>query len=170
MYYASMAIAITGLVIYQLIVKSLPRGVNPWWLLCLAYAIAAVACAPAAVLWKRLIAPSETAPNLSHLTPAALIALAVILIEIGYLLIYRSGWLLSVAPGVAQAVTLSTLFLIGLIFFAEQLTLSKSAGLVLCLTGIFLLTYKSPTASVPQASAPTHQSTDNGPRTTDLTH
>lgn len=156
-----MATAITGLVVYQLVMKSLPRGVNPWWLLCLAYALAALACVPAGLLWKRFVAPAETAPGLSHLTPAALIAVAVILIEIGYLLIYRSGWLLSVAPGVAQAVTLSTLFLIGLLFFAEHLTLYKFAGLALCLTGIFLLTYKSPAVADAQPHAPTHQSTDN---------
>jgi multidrug transporter EmrE-like cation transporter len=160
MYYASMAIAIAGLVVYQLIMKSVPSGVNPWWLLCMAYGMAAVACAPAAVVWKWFVAPGETPPGLSHLTIAGLIALAVILIEIGYLLVYRSGWLISVAPGVAQAFTLSLLFLVGLVFFAEQLTLAKSAGLVLSLAGIFLLTYKAPPAlPEAQASAPIGQTT-----------
>lgn len=142
MYYTSMAIAILGLTVYQLVMKSAPAGVNPWWLLTAAYLIAAAVCLPAGFVWKYTFSPGEIAPNTTHLLPAALIALAVILIEIGYLLVYRAGWNISVAPGVAQAFTLSSLLVVGLIFFDEKITILKLAGIVLAVGGVLLLTYK----------------------------
>lgn len=147
MYYASMAIAIIGLTVYQLIMKSAPRGVNPWWLLALAYLVAALICIPAGYLWKRTIAPDETAPGISHLTAASLIALAVILIEIGYLLVYRANWPMSLAPVVAQTFTIALLLVTGILFFKESFSFTKASGLALALAGVFLITFKSTPAS-----------------------
>jgi multidrug transporter EmrE-like cation transporter len=142
MYYVSMAIAIAGLIVYQISMKAAPRATNPFWLLTGAYLIAAIVCVPAAILWKRFGTPTDAGFSTATLGPAAMIALSVLLIEIGYLLVYRTGWSLSVAPGLAQAVTLSVLFVIGLAFFAEKLTVAKSLGLAMALAGVFLLSRK----------------------------
>lgn len=143
MYYFSIVIAITGLVTYQVAMKAAPRDVNPWWLLAVAYGLAAVACAVVGFAWRQFVAPGELAPSVAHVVPVLYIGGTVILIEIGYLLVYRSGWSISVAPALAQAVTLSMLLFLGLLLFGEKITLAKSAGLVLCLAGIFLLTRKA---------------------------
>lgn len=143
MYYLSMIIAVTGLITYQLAMKSAPRDVNPWWLLTGAYAMAAALCLLAGFAWKHLVAPAELTPTPAHLLPMACIAATVILIEIGYLLVYRAGWNISVAPALAQAIALSALFALGLLLFSEKITLTKSSGLALSLLGIFLLTRKT---------------------------
>ncbi len=142
MYYFSMLLAIAGLTTYQIFMKAAPRDVNPWGLMAMVYGLAAVACVAAAALWRRFIGPAEPMPTLATLGPAALIGLSVILIEIGYLLVYRAGWSISVGPGVAQAVTLSILFILGFVCFAEKVTASKSAGMALCLAGVWLLSRK----------------------------
>lgn len=142
MYYLSMAIAITGLIVYQLSMKAAPRATNPFWLLTGAYLIAAIVCVPAAILWKRFGSPTDAGFTPATLAPAAAIALSVLLIEIGYLSVYRTGWSLSAAPGFAQAVTLSVLFVIGLTFFAEKLTISKGLGLAMAIAGVLLLSRK----------------------------
>jgi drug/metabolite transporter (DMT)-like permease len=142
MYYASMLIAITGLTTYQLVMKKAPHTVNPFWMFLGVYLIAAIVCVPMAMVWSRFISPSDAGFTRSTLTPAALLAAAVLMIEVGYLLVYRSGWSLSVAPGFAQAMTLSLLFLVAIVFLNARLTLSKVAGLLLALGGVFLLTRK----------------------------
>lgn len=142
MYYLSILIAITGLITYQLAMKSAPHNVNPWWLLTGAYALAATLCLLAGFAWKQFVAPTELTPTPAHLLPIACIAATVILIEIGYLLVYRAGWNISVAPALAQAVALSALLALGLVLFSEKITLTKSAGLAVSLVGIFLLTRK----------------------------
>jgi hypothetical protein len=123
MYYFSIVIAITGLVTYQVAMKAAPRDVNPWWLLAVAYGLAAVACAVVGFAWRQFVAPGEHAPSVAHVVPVLYIGGTVILIEIGYLLVYRSGWSISVAPALAQAVTLSMLLFLGLLGLLIELRL-----------------------------------------------
>ena len=143
MFYASVCIAILGLVVYQLAMKTAPHGLNPFGLLVWAYVIAAVACAAAAPVWARVEAvpavPTFTGRNLAA---AAFIALSVILIEIGYLLVYRSGWSMAVAPAVAQAATLSLVAILGFVAMDERVTLTRVLGLLLCIGGVMLITRK----------------------------
>jgi hypothetical protein len=139
MYYLSMLTAIAGLVTYQLFMRAAPRGVNPWGLMAMVYFIAGTACVVAAAVWRRFVAPAEPLPGLTSVGAAALIAVSVILIEIGYLLVYRAGWSISIGPGVAQAVTLSLLFLVGVTAFGERFTIGKLSGVLLCLGGLWLL-------------------------------
>jgi multidrug transporter EmrE-like cation transporter len=142
MYYVSMAIAIAGLIVYQISMKAAPRATNPFWLLTGAYLIAAAVCVPAAILWKRFGNPTDAGFSTATLAPAAMIAISVLLIEIGYLSVYRTGWSISVAPGFAQAVTLSVLFVIGLLVFKDKFTISKTLGLAMAIAGVFLLSRK----------------------------
>jgi H+/gluconate symporter-like permease len=80
MYYASILIAITGLVVYQLAVKSAPKGVNPWWMLAVAYAAAAVMCAAAAPVWNRLFVAEPFPMSSKNIMAAVYIGVAAILI------------------------------------------------------------------------------------------
>lgn len=143
MFYASILIAILGLVVYQLAMRTAPQGLNPFALLVWAYVIAAIACAAAAPVWSRVegsaMMPGFTTRNLAA---AGFIALSVILIEIGYLLVYRSGWSMAVAPAVAQAATLSLVAIIGFTAMGERLTLIRLLGLALCVGGVILITRK----------------------------
>lgn len=158
MQYGSMLIAITGLITYQIAMKSAPRNVNPWWLLSLAYGTSSILCLIAGLLWRHLISPADLTPQGRHLVAVGCISLTVILIEIGYLLVYRSGWSLSIAPAFAQAVALSSLFVLGLLLFGERFSLTKAAGLLLCVLGIFLLTRATSSTASPSSrhAAPHH--------------
>jgi drug/metabolite transporter (DMT)-like permease len=143
MFYASIGIAILGLTVYQLAMKTAPQGVNPFSLLVVAYVIAALVCAAVAPVWARVdgsaVLPVVTGRMLAG---AAFIAASVILIEIGYLLVYRSGWSMAVAPATAQAVTLSLVATIGFIAMGERVTATRLLGLALCVGGVVLITRK----------------------------
>jgi drug/metabolite transporter (DMT)-like permease len=142
MYIVSIAIAITGLIVYQLAMKTAPRDVHPWWLLSAAYAAAALLCVAMVPIWNRVTTPQPFAWNGTNLGGAVFIGVAAILIEIGYLLVYRNGWKLSDAPAVAQGVTLMAVFAIGVLFFREKLSWVNGAGIAMCVAGVILITRK----------------------------
>ncbi|MFT3785119.1 MAG: EamA family transporter [Tepidisphaeraceae bacterium] len=144
MLYASICIAILGLTVYQVAMKTSPHGVNPFGLLVLAYLLAAIVCAAIAPMWSRVdgspMLPALTGRNLAT---AAFIAVSVTLIEVGYLLVYRAGWSISVAPAVAQAATLSLVAVIGFAAMGERVTVTRVLGLLLCVGGVTLITRKA---------------------------
>lgn len=144
MFYVSICIAICGLTVYQVAMKTAPHAVNPFGLLVWVYVIGAIACAAVAPAWSR-VDGSPIWPTLTgrHIAAAAFIALSVILIEVGYLLVYRSGWSMAVAPAVAQAATLSLVAVIGFAAMGERITPTRIVGLLLCIGGVTLITRKA---------------------------
>ena len=75
--------------------------------------------------------------------PTGLLALAVVGIEIGYLLAYRSGWKTGVIFGVTSIATVTVLALVGVAWFAEPLDDRRVPGLVLALAGGWLVVARS---------------------------
>ena len=143
MYYLSILIAITGTVIYQIATKTAPKRVNPFLLVACAYGFAATMCVILSFGWSRFDKSIEPfAFSAKNLFPALFIAVSAMLIEIGYLLIYRSGWSIAIAPAIIQAATISMVMLIGLLAFGDKLTLQRVLGLALCIAGIFLVVKK----------------------------
>ena len=69
--------------------------------------------------------------------------LAVIGIEAGYLLLYRSGWRISLGPVFCYACVVVLLILIGMLFFKEKFTLAHGLGVFLALGGVYLITRAS---------------------------
>ena len=67
------------------------------------------------------------------------VGLAIFGVEIGFLLAYRSGWPLNSAALTAGALLAILLVPFGALLFHEAWTLAKTAGLLLCLAGIWLL-------------------------------
>jgi drug/metabolite transporter (DMT)-like permease len=142
MYYVSISIAILGLVVYQFAVKTAPEGPNPWWLLATAYAIAAVLCVAAAPLWARWVGGDPCPLTARNVGAAAFIGVSAILIEIGYLLVYRNGWTVSTAPAVAQGFTIAIVLVLGVVLGRDRPSLVNVLGVVLAIAGIALVTYK----------------------------
>lgn len=66
--------------------------------------------------------------------------LAIIGIEVGYLLLYRSGWKISLGPVFCYACVVVILIPVGLFFFKERVTLTHGLGILLALIGVFLIT------------------------------
>jgi multidrug transporter EmrE-like cation transporter len=67
--------------------------------------------------------------------PTCLLALAVVGIEMGYLLAYRSGWKLGTTFAVASVATASMLALLGAAWFGDLLDGRRALGLALALAG-----------------------------------
>ena len=61
------------------------------------------------------------------------------LIEMGFLLAYRTGWRISIAAVATNAAAALVLIPIGLLVFKDHLSLKNVVGLVFCLVGLALL-------------------------------
>jgi len=137
----SIMIVIGSQVAYQLAVRAIPRESNPFGVLVIVYGLAMLACMVLSPLAGRPLALVDVRRLLTW--PTGLLALAVVGIEIGYLLAYRSGWKTGVIFGVTSIATVTVLALVGVAWFAEPLDDRRVPGLVLALAGGWLVVARS---------------------------
>jgi len=137
----ALMLAITGQVLYHVTQKSVSAGAHPVVSLMAFYGVAALASLPLFLLFPVSGSLSEELGKLNWAVYA--VGASIVLIEIGFLLVYRAGAELSSAFVLTSAaVTICTL-LVGLLFFREAVSLTKLAGIALCLAGIGLISWKS---------------------------
>ena len=133
----ALALAIGSTVAYHLITKLVPAGASPVATLCSAYLFVFLLCA--GIL---LVTPTEAGfrghfAQLNWTAPA--LGAAVLLIDLAFILLYRSGYLLSFGALVTQVAAALALLGIGYLFFKDHLTSTKIVGCVLCLAGLWLV-------------------------------
>jgi multidrug transporter EmrE-like cation transporter len=133
----SIALVIASQVTYQLAVKAVPRDSNPFGVLILVYGLAMIACVALAPLAGKPIAFADMKRFLSW--PACLLALAVVGIEVGYLLAYRNGWTLGITFAVTSVAAVTLLALLGAAWFGEHIDGKRVLGLVLALAAGWLI-------------------------------
>jgi multidrug transporter EmrE-like cation transporter len=134
---AWLGLAILCTVGYHLVLKVTPSGVNPLLSLMLTYALVTVGfgvillLSPGALEWRH---------ELRQVNWTAL-ALAVVIVglDLGFLLLYRSGFEVSLGALVTQSAAAAVLLAIGVVVFREKLTAANAVGLVLCLVGLWLV-------------------------------
>ena len=136
MTWAAVALAVGGGIVYHVAAKSVPKELPPALVLVVAYATAL------------LISGVAHASGFSH--PAAPVArmlhpgvlglgVGAAMIEIGYVLMYRAAWPVSVASLVVNGTVAAVLVLVGVAAFGERVSAIRIAGVVLCLAGVWLL-------------------------------
>ena len=134
---AWLSLAIASTVAYHVVLKMTPVGVNP--LLSLMVTYGSVALLFAAVL---VLAPGEFAwrEELRQLNWTAIaLALAIIGLDLGFILLYRTGFEVSLGALVTQTAAAMLLVGIGVLVFREKLDPSHGVGIVLCLAGLWLV-------------------------------
>ncbi len=137
----ALIIAITGQVFYHITQKLVAPDAHPMLSLIIFYLGAALLCLPLFYLFPL---EQPLAAALSNLNWAVLgVCVAIVLIELGFLLLYRVGGELSTSSVVTSAVTAVVMLLVGTVFLKEAVTIPKVAGVGLCLAGIALLSWKS---------------------------
>ncbi len=136
MLWLSLALIVAANVVYHLAQKSTPAAVHPVATMIVAYGASLVLCLILLPLWPSTASPL---PWRAFSWSAVALGLAIVGVELGFLLAYRAGWKISLAS-VTAAVTLALLLApIGVLLYREEWSLQKTIGLVLCLGGLFLL-------------------------------
>jgi drug/metabolite transporter (DMT)-like permease len=132
-----LSLAIASTVAYHVILKLTPAGANPLLSLMATYgSVALLFCG------ALLVAPGEFAwrEELRQLNWTAIaLAFAIIGLDLGFILLYRSGFEVSLGALVTQTSAAMLLVGIGVLVFREQLSPSNGIGIVLCLVGLWLV-------------------------------
>ena len=132
-----LSVTIAAAVAYHVIMKLTPAGANPYLSLTVTYLVTTLAFgAPYAVL----SGPVSWRGELSQLNWTALaLGVAVVILDLGYLMIYRNGFDVSLGLLVTQSAAALLLVLVGVAYFSEKLSLVNIGGIALCVLGLWLI-------------------------------
>jgi hypothetical protein len=135
--FGPLLLVVSGSLMYHVAAKSVPKTLEPFGALIGVYATA-LAASLVAYLFVRRGAMPPHASSLWHPTVAA-VGIGALLIELGFLLVYRAAWPVSIASVMTNGLVAVLLVPIGAALFGEAITAVRVAGVVLCLVGLSLL-------------------------------
>lgn len=135
--YISILIIVLSSTFYHLSQKFTPSNLNPTVGLIVTYACALVI---SLILFyfsdsKVNFLESFKAVNWASFT----LGFAIVGLEMGFLLAYRSGWNISTVGLLANTLVALILIPIGLILYKEALSFTNIFGILLCITGLILI-------------------------------
>jgi uncharacterized membrane protein len=136
-FYLAFILTVIGMVLYHLSQKAVPKDTNPFFVIATAYVIGILLCLGFAFTYpgKKGLIETLKASNWAVFSLGA----AAALIELGFLLAYRSGWRISIAAVATNAAAAIVLIPLGLVAFKDQLSLRNVIGLILCIVGLALV-------------------------------
>ena len=139
-HFLPIAMIIFGGALYHVAQKSVPRAVNPFAAIIIAYVIG-ISLGVVGLAFDRGGGSLLDSVKDSNWAVVAIGAGALI-IEVGFLLAYRAGWNLSTASVITTVSVAVILIPVGMFVFKEHLSLRSAAGIACCLLGLYLITKK----------------------------
>ena len=140
-YYMSACVAIAGAVGYQYFVKRVPEPLNP--------IVSVIAMYVAVLMLGVILLPFFPADGglLHHFRQLSWVQLAlavsVMMIELGFLMMYRHGWSLGTGNLVTGVFVNIILVGLGVALLGEKVNLVNALGIVLCMLGVALISFRS---------------------------
>jgi drug/metabolite transporter (DMT)-like permease len=132
-----LAVAIVATVGYHLVLKVTPAPVNPFLSLAVSYLIGASAFV---AIYAVLPGATSLRESLQVLNwTAVALAVMVVGLDVGFLLLYRSGFNVSFGQLVTQSAAALILLLLGVALFREKLSPANIGGILLCVVGLWLI-------------------------------
>jgi multidrug transporter EmrE-like cation transporter len=140
LFHFSITLAICSSAFYHFVARSTPSNVNFTVSLLVTYAVAFVVTLLGFFFFP---ATNGIAAELKHLNWASIgLAIAIVGIEFGFLLVYRSGWNLGVAAVLVNVVASLILVPVAIFLFKDKLTWVNIMGILVCLAGLLMLNWK----------------------------
>ena len=141
MFYISALVAITGAVGYQYFVKRVPGSLNP---IVSVMAMYVAVLALGVVLLPLFPADGGLRHHFRQLSWIQLaLAVSVMMIELGFLMMYRYGWNLSTGNLITGVFINLILVGLGVTLLGEKLNLVNAIGIAFCILGVALISYRS---------------------------
>ena len=136
-YVTPIIILIISNIAYNLCSKNTPEGINPLAMLVVVYIIGAIA---SLILYHVLEPDANLIGEYKNLNWAGLLmGLCVVGMEVGNIYMYKVGWQVSVGFMLSSTVVALALFVIGILIYKEAITVTKVAGVIVCLAGLYLI-------------------------------
>jgi len=140
LFYFSIALTICSSALYHFMAKSTPSNVNFTVSLLVTYTVAF-----AVTLLGFFFFPVQNglAAEIKQLNWASIgLAIAIVGIEFGFLLVYRSGWNLGIAAVLVNVVASLILVPVAILVFKDKISWVNVAGIFVCLAGLVMLNWR----------------------------
>ncbi|MDD4160231.1 MAG: EamA family transporter [Synergistaceae bacterium] len=136
-YYWPIGFIVFSNVLYHICSKSLSGGADPYFSLLVTYIVAALICLAlylftghfrsfcsdvGAIKWNSLV-----------------LGVSIVCLELGFIMMYRAGWNISIGSLIANICLAAALVVIGVFFYRENLTLNNIIGMILCISGLIFI-------------------------------
>jgi multidrug transporter EmrE-like cation transporter len=140
LFYFSITLTIFSSVLYHFTQKQIPAEANPAVSIIVTYLVSLLVCLILLYyLWPRngLIVAFKQLNWASYVLAIALVGL-----EVGFLLVYRSGWNIGIAAVLVNVVASLMLVPVAILFFKDKLSFVNIIGILVCLAGLVMLNWK----------------------------
>jgi len=135
-FYLPLLLTVIAATAYHVGQKSIPLQIHPMLSLTVSYAVALLG---SLIVLSFYPGDFGRASWRSFNWSSIVVGIAIIGIELGFLLAYRAGWRISLASLVGNVLTALLLVAVGVIFFREHLTGRNVVGIALCITGLAMV-------------------------------
>jgi multidrug transporter EmrE-like cation transporter len=140
LFYFSITLAILSSALYHFTAKSTPSNVNFTVSLLITYTVAFVVTLLTFVFFP---VQNGVIAEIKQLNWASIgLAIAIVGIEFGFLLTYRSGWNLGIAAVLVNVVASLILVPVATFFFKDKISWVNILGILVCLAGLVMLNWK----------------------------
>ena len=140
LFYFSISLAIASSAVYHFVAKSTPPNVNFTVSLLVTYAVAFVITLLGFFFFP---ATNGIVNDVRQLNWASIgLAIAVVGIEFGFLLVYRSGWNLGIAAVLVNVVASLLLVPVAILVFKDKISWVNILGILVCLAGLVMLNWR----------------------------
>jgi drug/metabolite transporter (DMT)-like permease len=140
LYYAALALAILSSMFYHIFIKLTPEGAHPALSLFVTYGLATLLCGGMLLVRPLKTSLADAFQQLNWSSYA--LALAIVGLEIAYILAYRAGWRISIAAVLVNTTVTMLLIPIGLLAFREKLSPLNAAGILVAIAGLVMMNVK----------------------------
>jgi drug/metabolite transporter (DMT)-like permease len=140
MFYISMLVAVASSSLYHFSQKSTPGNANPAIALLTTYVVAI-----GLTLLMLFFMPVRGGflAELGRLNWASyVLALSIVGLEVGFLLVYRSGWNIGLAAVLVNVAASLVLVPVAVFYFKDRLGWINLLGILVCLVGLVMLNWK----------------------------
>ena len=140
LFYFSISLAVVSSVLYHLFQKLTSVNANPALALMVTYITSLVLCLGLIPFYPIKDGLGNAFKQLNWASVA--LAFALVGLEVGFLLVYRSGWSLGIAGTATNVASALILIPIGLLIFKDKVTPLNLIGVVVCIVGLIMVNQK----------------------------
>jgi len=137
----SLPLIVISVLLYHLSQKNIPSDTNPLIAVAAAYFVAMCVCIAGFLLTGEIRKGTDLLRSQNWLV-VALLGIAAIGIELGFLYAYRTGWKVSTTATTTGTFITIALAFVGVLWFKETLTVVNLIGIVLCIVGVVFINLK----------------------------
>jgi len=135
-----LGVAIAATVAYHIVLKLTPAGANPYLSLAVTYVVVTTAFT---AIYVALPGSTTLRVAFAQLNWTALaLGVVVVFLDLGFMMLYRGGFDVSLGQIITQSAAALLLLVIGVAFLNEKLSLLNVGGIVLCIVGLWLINKK----------------------------